>query len=144
VLQFLHQCVLSRQFCVLLTKSIHQQGMGLVAGAFFGAGSAAWNPEPIVNPDKKFGAGAPVKSDPRALGRAMMRPAIWFGAVSASFTAAECLCESARNKRDSLNAGFGGIVAGAVMGSMFRRVDFMAATSLGCGIVMFAVTMGSP
>jgi len=126
-----------------LDRVMKASGLGLFTGGFYGSGAAAWAPEPVAS-DRKFGSGAPVKSDLKALTRAIVRPAVWFGIVGASFAASECLCEAARNKKDSLNSGFGGLVAGAVMGSVTRRVDFMAATSLASGILMFGVDFGRP
>lgn len=75
--------------------------------------------------------------------RGLVRPAFWFAAVGTSYAAAECLAEEVRNKRDSLNAGFGGLVAGAVMGSIFRRFDLMAASAIGCGILMFGTDLST-
>ena len=117
--------------------------MSGAAGTFFGSCMTAWYPDPIQAGSKKFGA-AIAKTEARALLRTIIRPTVWFAAVGSSFAAAECLAEASRNKKDSLNAGFGGIVSGAVMGSIFRRADIMTASAMGCGLLMFALDFSTP
>lgn len=118
--------------------------MGGLVGTFFGSCSNLWFPDPlpVPNSSKKFGATALSKTTETAARSALfyglVRPAIWFGAVGASFAAAECVAESIRGKKDSVNAGFGGVVAGAVMGSIFRRADLMVSSAMGCGLLMFS------
>jgi len=113
---------------------------GAFIGTFYGSCVNLWYPDPTqeISTSKKFGA-AVMKTEPRAWFRGLVRPAVWFTAVGSSFAVAECFAEVARNKRDSLNAGFGGVVAGAVMGSISRRADLMVSSAIGCGILMFGM-----
>jgi len=111
-------------------------------GALYGSCVQLWYPKPTQGHAIKKLSTSIVKTElPRTWYRGLGRPTFWFALVGASFTAAECLAEAARNKKDSLNAGFGGVVAGAVMGSIFRRADLVAASAIGCGILMFGTDL---
>jgi hypothetical protein len=116
--------------------------VGGFVGTLYGSCVQLWYPQPTQeHPIKKLST-AIVKTElPRTWSRGLGRHAFWCALVGASFTAAECLAEAARNKRDSLNAGFGGAVAGAVIGSTFRRADLVAASAIGCGILMFGTDL---
>lgn len=114
---------------------------GLV-GTLYGSCIHLWYPQPIEqNPIKKFSTSIAKTELPRTWYRGLGRHTFWFALVGTSFTAAECLAEAVRTKKDSLNSGFGGMVAGAVMGSVFRRADLVAASAIGCGVLMLSTDL---
>lgn len=65
-------------------------------------------------------------------------------AAGAAFAAAECTAEAARGKSDSWNATIGGMASGLVVGAVSKRPGIMVSTSLGLGLIMFALDMTSP
>ena len=65
-------------------------------------------------------------------------------AAGAAFAAAECTAEAARGKSDSWNATIGGMAAGFVAGAVSKKPGVMVSTSLGMGLLMFALDMTSP
>ena len=67
-----------------------------------------------------------------------------FAVVGSTFSAVDCLAETARNKKDSWNAVLGGMATGLVMGSFTKRVDYMTVTALGMGLVMGALDYSGP
>ena len=114
---------------------------GGAAGTFYGAAVLAWYPDPIV---VVRGREVVEFTTFRTAARSVFRPALWFAIVGSTFSAVDCFAETARNKRDSWNAVFGGMAAGLVMGSVTKRIDYMTVTSLAMGLVMGAVDYSGP
>ena len=65
-------------------------------------------------------------------------------AAGLAFAAVECYAESARGKTDSWNSMLGGMAAGAVVGSITKRIDIVTSTSLAMGVFLFAVDYAGP
>jgi hypothetical protein len=76
--------------------------------------------------------------------RTIARPAFWMSAAGATFASVECLAEAARGKSDQWNATIGGMASGIVVGAVSKRPGVMVGTSLGMGLVMFALDMTGP
>ena len=123
----------------LLKQLLSIKILGAASGTFFGAVQLAWFPDPIAF-DKRFAA----KSDPRGVARALIRPSFWMSAAGLAFAAVECYAESARGKADSWNSMLGGMAAGAVVGSITKRIDIVTSTSLAMGVFLFAVDYDGP
>ena len=93
-----------------------KQGIGAMAGTFYGTCAAAWYPDSISS--SKLGVAAGF-SDFRAVGRTLGRPAMWFSLAAGVFTATECAMEAARNeKRDAWNSLVAGMAGGGIVGSI--------------------------
>jgi len=115
--------------------------MGAAGGTCFAACQLAWYPDPVTSTAsgavKRFAASAPSSS--RAVMKTIARPAFWMASASTAFAAVECFAEHVRGKKDSWNASFGGLAAGAVIGATTKRADIMVSTALGLGLFMFAL-----
>ncbi|KAL7548330.1 hypothetical protein ACHAWF_011616 [Thalassiosira exigua] len=126
-----------------LTRFVHSAGVGACAGTFYGACVASWYPDPIVTPGK-YG-GIPGKTDFRAVGRTVLRPAMWFSLTAGTFTGVECAMEAARNEtQDVWNTMVAGMAGGAVMGMTNGRPQVVAATAIGMGLTMALVELSGP
>ncbi|KAL7525243.1 hypothetical protein ACHAXR_000917, partial [Thalassiosira sp. AJA248-18] len=122
---------------------LFDQGIGAFAGTFFGTCQAAWYPDPITTTGK-YG-GIPGRTDFRAVGRTILRPAMWFSLTAGTYTAVECAMEAARNEtQDIWNSIVAGMAGGAVVGMTTGRPQIMAATAIGFGAFMAAVDMSGP
>ena len=111
--------------------------VGAGAGTFFGAAQAAWYPDPITVSGKAFGDAS--RSEFRAVGRIILRPAMLFSFAAGAFASTECLAETFRAKSDSWNAGLGGMAAGAIIGATTRRADIMTSAAFAMGLFIFAM-----
>mmetsp|Transcript_28598 Transcript_28598/g.42288 ORF Transcript_28598/g.42288 Transcript_28598/m.42288 type:complete len:172 (-) Transcript_28598:358-873(-) len=131
---------MGRQDADCVTRTFNSALLGAGVGTFAGAVQMAWTPDAVTS-NKQFG-GIAGQTDARAVLRGIGRPGVWFAFVGASYAFAECAAQSFRGTNDPLNAGIGGMVAGAVMGSMFRRFDIMAATGIGMGLLLAATEFG--
>ena len=119
------------------------QGIGAGAGTFYGACLAAWYPDPVTTAGK-YG-GIPGRTDVRAIGKTILRPAMWFSLTAGTYTAVECAMEAARNEtQDAWNSLVAGMAGGAVIGMTNGRPQVVAATAIGMGIVMAAVELSGP
>mmetsp|Transcript_28775 Transcript_28775/g.47164 ORF Transcript_28775/g.47164 Transcript_28775/m.47164 type:complete len:155 (+) Transcript_28775:108-572(+) len=111
-----------------------------MAGTFYGTCLAAWYPDPIQSTGK-FG-GIPGRTDFRAVGRTIFRPAMWFSLTAGTFTAVECLMEAGRNDvQDPWNSLVAGLAGGAVIGMTTGRPQIVGATAIGVGLLMAFVDM---
>jgi predicted lipid-binding transport protein (Tim44 family) len=115
--------------------------VGGTAGTFFGACALAWYPDYIVT---YRGRDVVEFTSVRTVATSLLRPAVWFAVVGATFSAADCMAQSARNKDDSWNAAIGGMAAGFVMGSIFKRFDYMTSSALGMGLLMGVLDWTGP
>lgn len=107
--------------------------MGGAAGTFYGACEVAWYPDPIVSTPK----GVIIqKTSFAAVGRSLMRPAVWCALAGCAFSAVDCIVESSRNKKDHWNSVAGGMAAGLVVGATTKRFDIMTTTALGMGLLL--------
>jgi hypothetical protein len=122
--------------------TFHTQAVGAAAGTAFAACQLAWYPDPVQTTGR-FVRNSGL-SDSRAILRTIARPAFWMSAAGAAFAAAECTAEAARGKSDSWNATIGGMASGLVVGAVSKRPGIMVSTSLGLGLIMFALDMTSP
>ena len=114
---------------------------GGAAGTFYGAAAMAWYPDPITS---YRGRDIVEFTSARTVARSVLRPALWFAVVGATFSAVDCMAQSARNSNDSWNATIGGMAAGFVMGSVTKRFDYMTASALGMGLLMGALDYSGP
>lgn len=97
----------------------------------------AWHPDPYMFDVKNTVV-------PRALNlqyilRGLKAPMMWSTAVCGVFSLTECLVEQLRDESKHSthwNAALAGAASGLVMGSMSRRLDIMATSALGVGLVM--------
>lgn len=120
-------------------KSFYALVLSGSVGTFYGAINAAWYPDPITSADGVVG-----RTDLKALGRTVFRPAAYCAVVGTTFAATECLAESARGEKDAVNAFLGGAAAGMVMMAHSKRFDVMAAGALGTAIAAAAVAYTGP
>lgn len=70
--------------------------------------------------------------------RTMRGPILWSSLVCGAFSGMECIMEQLRDETHAstwVNSTVAGGVAGMVLGSMSKRVDVMAATALGVGML---------
>ena len=114
---------------------------GVAAGTFYGACTLAWYPDSLVS---YRGREIVEFTSARTVARSLLRPAVWFAVVGATFSAVECMAQSARNKDDSWNATIGGMATGLVMGSIFKRFDYMTCSALGMGLLMGVLDYSGP
>ena len=92
----------------------------------------------------KFGT-TPGRTNFRALGTTIMRPAMWFSLTAGTFTAVECAMEAARNEtQDAWNSLVAGMAGGAVIGLTNGRPQVVAATAIGMGIFMACLDYSGP
>ncbi|EED95984.1 predicted protein [Thalassiosira pseudonana CCMP1335] len=123
-----------------LTRTMYSTGIGAAAGTFYGACVAAWYPDPVTT-TQKFG-GTLGKSDFRAVGRTIARPAMWFSLAAGTFTATECVMEMIRNEtQDAWNSLVAGMAGGAVIGLTTGKPQIVAATAIGMGIFTAAMDL---
>lgn len=115
---------------------------GGAAGTFYGAAALAWYPDHLTVDAR--GRDVVEFMSAKQVSKAMLRPGLWFAVVGATFTAVDCLAESARNTRDSWNATMGGVAAGLVMGMTTKRIDYMTCTAMGMGLLMGILDYSGP
>ncbi|KAL3778487.1 hypothetical protein ACHAW5_003645 [Stephanodiscus triporus] len=126
-----------------LTRTMHSAATGAFVGTFYGTCVAAWYPDPIES-GGKFG-GTSGRTDFRAVGRTIMRPAMWFALTAGTFTAVECAMEAARNEtKDPWNSLVAGMAGGAVIGLTNGRPQVVAATAMGMGLFMACMDLSGP
>mmetsp|Transcript_10898 Transcript_10898/g.15874 ORF Transcript_10898/g.15874 Transcript_10898/m.15874 type:complete len:187 (-) Transcript_10898:232-792(-) len=125
-----------------ISRTFNAAAVGAGAGTFFAAVQLAWYPDPVVSATR-FGKN-PTKSDAKAIGRAVARPAFWMSSAAAAFAATECLAESVRETKDPFNAAIGGLAGGAVCGAISGRGGIMVSTALGMGVFMFLLDASGP
>jgi len=127
-----------------LERTLYSAGTGALAGTFYGACVAAWFPDPIESAGKKYSP-LPGRTDARALGRTVLRPAMWFSLTAGTFTAVECAMEAARNDiQDPWNSLVAGMAGGAVIGMTSGRPQVVAATAIGMGLFMVGLDLSGP
>jgi hypothetical protein len=105
-----------------------------------GFSTAMWYPDPYAMGHK--GIIEPFKTDALYLMRTCKGPVFLGALCCGAFSLTECVVESMRDeKKEStwVNAGFGGAVAGALMGSMQKRIDMMLVAGMSMGILMAMV-----
>jgi hypothetical protein len=111
-------------------------------GTVYGVTDLSWNPDYYAITTVQRGGKAVQILSPNQISiivNACKGPAIWFALSGISFSGVDCFLESTRMKKDSWNAVGGGMAAGFVMASMHRRLDYMIATSMFCGLCMGVV-----
>jgi len=115
---------------------------GAAAGTFAGSVQLAWYPDPIIS-EARF-RNTIHSTDLRSVMRSLSRPAFWFSTAAAAFSSVECMAEDLRGKKDSLNATWGGLAAGFIIGATTKRFDIATSTALGMGLLMFATDFTGP
>jgi hypothetical protein len=81
----------------------------------------------------------------RAILSKVLQPAVFIGVVTTAYTLAECTFEGNRGKKDPLNAVYGGMVAGFLMGGLAqRRFDMATACAIGTGLAMGCADLFGP
>jgi hypothetical protein len=97
----------------------------------------AWYPDPYrfdfkgVKTDANLGV--------RYVARHLKAPVLWSTLVCSVFTGVECVMEGLRDEDHQstyINSAVAGAAAGLVMGSMTKRMDIMATSALGVGLLM--------
>ena len=122
---------------------IYPQGVGAAVGTFYGTCVAAWYPDPVTT-EGKYG-GIPGRTDFRAVGRTILRPAFWFAATAGTYTAVECAMEAARNEtQDVWNSIVAGMAGGSVIGMTTGRPQNVAAAAIGVGLMMAVIDVSGP
>jgi hypothetical protein len=104
---------------------------------FIGSGILSWYPDPYRFDVK--GTVVPFATNLSYILRGLKAPVMWATVVCGTFSMTECLMEQVRDEgKEStyVNASVAGAVAGMVVGSMSRRIDVTATTSLLTGILM--------
>lgn len=100
----------------------------------------AWYPDPYRFGHK--GTVVPKAQNVQYLLRGLKGPMMWTTAVCGVFSLTECLVEQLRDETKQSthwNAAIAGAASGLVMGSLTRRLDIMATSALGMGILMGCV-----
>jgi len=102
-----------------------------------GAAILSWYPDPYAFDVKN--TRRPASLGIRYVLSGMKAPVLWSSLVCAVYTGVECTMEQLRDETHSstyVNSSAAGAAAGLVMGSMSRRLDVMAASALGLGLLM--------
>jgi hypothetical protein len=103
----------------------------------------AWYPDPYRYGHK--GVEVPKALDWRYVLRNLKGPVGYAAVTCGTYSGVECLMQGLRNKDANSytnptstwqNSAVGGAAAGAVMGSLSRRLDIMAVSALGVGMLM--------
>jgi hypothetical protein len=121
-------------FLIIYVFKIQIEGGAL--GFCVGTAMMAWYPDP-VHYDIKNTVVARNIGLKTAL-RTMRGPILWSALVCGTFSGVECIMEQLRDETHAstwVNSTVAGGVAGMVLGSMSRRVDVMAASALGVGML---------
>lgn len=109
---------------------------GGTAGILIGAARLAWYPDPYrVN---ARGTWVSKNLGTSYILRNMRAPVLWSAMVCGVFSAVECVMENLRDEAKEstyVNATVAGAAAGMVMGSLTRRIDIMATSALGVGLL---------
>lgn len=96
----------------------------------------AWYPDPVHYDMKNTVVARNIGL--KAALRSMRGPVLWSALVCGTFSGMECIMEQLRDETHAstwVNSTVAGGVAGLVLGSMSKRVDVMAATALGVGML---------
>uniref|UniRef100_A0A7R9WW37 NADH dehydrogenase [ubiquinone] 1 alpha subcomplex subunit 11 n=1 Tax=Craspedostauros australis TaxID=1486917 RepID=A0A7R9WW37_9STRA len=119
------------------------QGAG--AGIAYGICHWAFYPDKFVFSHKNTVLPGPSRGM-QYLNATMLRPSIYFTAVSVTFAAVESLLEELRGShKDPVNTASAGFAAGLVMGGFFtRRFDIAGVTGLGMSLIMGCVELNGP
>ena len=91
------------------------QGLGAVAGGFFGAVKTSWQNSPV-------GAVVPFSQTVRTIGRT----SLLFGCVGGAWSVGSSLSESLRDKDDTVNTIVGACCSGLVVGIFGRSAKVAA------------------
>lgn len=111
--------------------------IGAVAGAMTGASMLAWYPDPYVFDSKgrQFDANIGFRYALRHL----KAPVVYSAVVCGVFAGVDCLMEQMRDEAKEstyVNSALAGAAAGLVMGGLSKRMDIMATSALGVGMLM--------
>jgi hypothetical protein len=110
---------------------------GAAMGVMGGIALLAWYPDPFRFDVKN--TVIPKALNTRHIIGGLKAPMLWSSIVCATYGGVECLMEQLRDEtraKTSVNAAVAGAAAGIVMGSMTKRIDIMATTALGLGMLM--------
>jgi hypothetical protein len=106
-------------------------------GLFFGAALMSWYPDPYRFDYK--GTVVPKSLGVRYMVAGLRSPTVWASLICGTFSGVECIMEQMRDESKSstwVNSATAGAVAGAVIGSLSKRLDIMSSTALGLGMLM--------
>jgi hypothetical protein len=106
-------------------------------GVLAGSAMLAFYPDPYRFDVK--GTVVPQALNIRYILNGLRGPMMWSSVVCATYTGVECIVEQMRDESKQstfVNAGVAGAASGLVMGSMSKRLDIMATTALGLGMLM--------
>jgi hypothetical protein len=133
-----------------LTRTFNAAMTGALAGTFTGACQLGWYPDAVTSTaaaGKSSQARFLGSSDSRAILRSLGRPAFWMASAGAAFASVECLAESFigdGHTHTPVHSAYGGFAAGAVLGSMTKRMDIMTTAGMAMGLLMYALDYSGP
>ena len=119
------------------SNEMNFQLQGAVGGFVIGSSMLAWYPDPY-----RFDVKNTVTNyalDARYIMRGLRGPVMWASVVCGTFSLVECTVEQLRDEAKEstwVNSSIAGAAAGMVMGSMTRRLDIVATSALGLGLMM--------
>lgn len=106
-------------------------------GVLAGSAMLSWYPDPYRFDVK--GTVVPKALSLRHIVGGLKAPILWSSLICATYGGVECIMEQLRDEtkeKTSVNSAAAGAAAGIVMGSMTKRLDIMATTALGLGMLM--------
>jgi hypothetical protein len=107
--------------------------MGVLAGSAI----LSWYPDPCRFDVK--GTVVPKALTFQHILGGLRAPILWSSLICATYGGVECIMEQLRDEtkqKTSINSAVAGAAAGVLMGSMTKRIDIMATTGLGLGLLM--------
>jgi hypothetical protein len=120
---------------------LNRIGKAAANGAFWGvlggAALQAWYPDPYQYDYK--GTKFDVNLGVRNVVRNLKAPVLWSSLVCGVYAGVECVMEGMRDESHGstyVNSAVAGAAAGLVMGGMTKRMDIMATSALGVGMIM--------
>ena len=122
---------------------MYKQVQGAVGGAILGAAMLSWYPDPYRVDSR--GVTVPKPQDLAYVLRHLKLPVAWGALACTTYSGVECVMEQLRDESKSstwLNSAVGGAATGILLGSMTKRIDYMAASGLGMGLLMGLLEYG--
>lgn len=120
----------------MFPHSLATKVQGGALGFCVGTAMVAWYPDPVHYDMKNNAVARNIGLS--AVARSMRGPVLWSSLVCGVFSGMECVMEQLRDETHTsswVNSTVAGGVAGMVLGSMSKRVDVMATTALGVGLL---------
>eukprot|EP00538_Stauroneis_constricta_P009603 CAMPEP_0119550766 /NCGR_PEP_ID=MMETSP1352-20130426/4218_1 /TAXON_ID=265584 /ORGANISM="Stauroneis constricta, Strain CCMP1120" /LENGTH=193 /DNA_ID=CAMNT_0007596717 /DNA_START=46 /DNA_END=627 /DNA_ORIENTATION=+ len=127
------------------TKLYYAAAQGIGTGISYGVMYWAFYPDKMMFSHKNTITTGPSRGL-NYLKATMLRPTVYFTAISVTFSAVESLLEELRGShKDPWNTAGAGFAAGMVMGGFFtRRFDIASMAGVGSAILMGAIELNGP